>query len=175
MVRSHFIYALVSWWTLGCFFFFAIMNNAAGNSHGQIFVWTYVLISLGYVFQSGNTRSYGTSRASLVAQMIKNLPLIQETRVLSLDQKDSPGERNGYPLQYSCLENSMDGGVWWATVYGIAKSWTPLSALSQCTSVFNILSNYQLFFCRGYIILHFHQLCMELSISPNICFLSFLF
>jgi len=33
----------------------------------------------------------------------------------------SPGEGNGNPLQYSCLENSMDGGVWWATVHGAAK------------------------------------------------------
>ena len=36
----------------------------------------------------------------------------------------SPGEGNGNPLQYSCLENSMDKGAWWATVHGIAKSWT---------------------------------------------------
>ena len=39
----------------------------------------------------------------------------------------SPGEGNGYPLQYSCLENSMDRGAWWATVHGVAKSQTPLS------------------------------------------------
>ena len=30
---------------------------------------------------------------------------------------------NGTPLQYSCLENSMDGGAWWARVHGVAKSW----------------------------------------------------
>ena len=30
-------------------------------------------------------------------------------------------------LQYSCLENSIDGGTWWATVYGVEKSWTQLS------------------------------------------------
>ena len=36
----------------------------------------------------------------------------------------SPGEGNGSPLQYSCLENSMDGGAWWATVHGVAKSRT---------------------------------------------------
>ena len=36
----------------------------------------------------------------------------------------SPGERNGNPLQYSCLENSMDREVWWATVHGVAKNWT---------------------------------------------------
>ena len=39
----------------------------------------------------------------------------------------SPGERNDYPLQYSCLENSMDRGVWQATVHGFAKSWKLLS------------------------------------------------
>ena len=36
----------------------------------------------------------------------------------------SPGERNGNPLQYSCLENSMDGGAWWAIVQRVAKSHT---------------------------------------------------
>ena len=36
----------------------------------------------------------------------------------------SPGEGNGNPLQYSCLENSMDRGAWWATVHGVAKSRT---------------------------------------------------
>ena len=36
----------------------------------------------------------------------------------------SPGEENGYPLQYSRLENSMDRGAWQATVHGVAKSWT---------------------------------------------------
>ena len=39
----------------------------------------------------------------------------------------SPGEGNGNSLQYSCLENPMDGGAWWATVHGVAKSWTRLS------------------------------------------------
>ena len=37
------------------------------------------------------------------------------------------GEGNGNPLQYSCLGNPMDGGAWWATVHGVAKSWTRLS------------------------------------------------
>ena len=37
------------------------------------------------------------------------------------------GEGNGNPLQYSCLENPMDGGAWWAAVHGVAKSRTQLS------------------------------------------------
>ena len=39
----------------------------------------------------------------------------------------SPGEGNGYPLQYSCLENSMEGEAWWVIVHRVAKSWTQLS------------------------------------------------
>ena len=54
--------------------------------------------------------------AFLVAQMVKNLPAMQETQLWS------PGEGNGNPLQYSCLENSMDGGTWRATLHGVAKS-----------------------------------------------------
>ena len=38
-----------------------------------------------------------------------------------------PGEGYGNPFQYYCLENSMDRGVWWATVHGVAKSQTGLS------------------------------------------------
>ena len=40
--------------------------------------------------------------------------------------RDFTGEGNGTPLQYSCLENLMDGGVWWATVHGVAQSRTRL-------------------------------------------------
>ena len=36
-------------------------------------------------------------------------------------------EGDGTPLQYSCLENPMDGGAWWAAVHGVAKSWIRLS------------------------------------------------
>ena len=40
---------------------------------------------------------------------------------------ESPGEGNDSPLWYSCLGNPMDGGAWWATVHGVAKSQTRLS------------------------------------------------
>ena len=39
----------------------------------------------------------------------------------------SPGEGNGYPLQYSCLEKSMDKGAWWAIVHTVSKNRTQLS------------------------------------------------
>ena len=39
----------------------------------------------------------------------------------------SPGERNGYPLQNSSLENAMDRGAWWTTIHGVTKSQTQLS------------------------------------------------
>ena len=66
-------------------------------------------------------------RVSLVAQMVKNLPAVWETRIQSLGQEDSPGEANEDPLQYSCLENPTDRRAWWATVQGATKSQTGLS------------------------------------------------
>ena len=48
----------------------------------------------------------------------------------SLGPGRSPGEGYGNPLQYSCLENPMDRGVWWVTVHGVAKSQTRLKRLS---------------------------------------------
>ena len=45
------------------------------------------------------------------------------------------GEGNGNPLQRSCLENPRDGGAWWATVYGVAQSWTWVKRLSSSSSI----------------------------------------
>ena len=68
--------------------------------------------------------------ASQVELVITNLP------ANARDTKDtgsipelgrSPGVRNGNPFQYSCLENSMDRGVWWAIVHGATKSQTQLN------------------------------------------------
>ena len=48
----------------------------------------------------------------------------------------SSGEGNGNPLQYSCLDNSMDRGAWWTIVLGVAKSWTGLSDIYCFRSIF---------------------------------------
>ena len=46
---------------------------------------------------------------------------------------------DGTPLQYSCVENPMDGGAWWAAVRGVAKSWTRLSDFTSLTSALSFL------------------------------------
>ena len=54
--------------------------------------------------------------------IVKNAAYI--THLFSSSNSQYLGEGNGNPLQYSCLENLMDGGAWWAAVHEVAKSWT---------------------------------------------------
>ena len=76
-----------------------------------------------YRFSFSQIKSY--SGLPLVVQMVKNLPVMQETQVQSLDGKD-PLE-NGMATYkykwYSCLENSMDREAWQTTVRRFAKNW----------------------------------------------------
>ena len=58
---------------------------------------------------------------------IKNLPVNAGDTGSTPGWGKSPGERNGNPLLYSCLENPMDREAWWATVHGVAKNQTQLS------------------------------------------------
>ena len=58
-----------------------------------------------------------------MALMVKNLPVNAGDPGSSIPgSRRSPGEGNGNSLQYSCLENSMDKGTWWAIVHGVTKS-----------------------------------------------------
>ena len=61
-----------------------------------------------------------------MAQLVKRLPAMWDPGLIP-GMGTSSGEGNGRPLQYSGLENSMDGGASWATVHGVAKSQTRLS------------------------------------------------
>ena len=56
-----------------------------------------------------------------VPHMVKNLPAMRGS-IPGLGR--SPGEGNGYPLQCSCLDKSMDRGTWWASVHGVAERLT---------------------------------------------------
>ena len=53
--------------------------------------------------------------------MVKNPPANAGDASLNPGLGRQPGGGNGHPLQYSCLENAMDRGTWWATVHGVAK------------------------------------------------------
>ena len=74
--------------------------------------------------------------------MVKHLPLPSNAG----DPRSIPGlgrspeEGNGNPLQYSCLKNFTDGGAWWATVHGVAKSWTVLNDFTHSTMLIVISS-----------------------------------
>ena len=72
----------------------------------------------------------------------------------------SPGEGNGYPLQYSCLENSMDRGGWQATVHGVTKSQTQLSDFNFT------LDSWISFYINGLIL----YILQKLLSSPNTVF-----
>ena len=83
-----------------------------------------------------NTRSFSLSprETPYVSAMdfpgdstVKKLPAIVGDKGSAPGSGRSPGERNGHPLQYSCLGNSMDKGGWQATVHEVAKNWTQFS------------------------------------------------
>ena len=71
---------------------------------------------------------------SQVMLVVKNLPAsagdIRDVGSIPGSGK-SPGGGNGNPPQYSCLENPMDKGAWWATVHGVTKSQMQLKQLSM--------------------------------------------
>ena len=66
--------------------------------------------------------NYKLYEASLVAQMVKNLPANAGDAGLIPGLGRSSGGGHGKPLQYSCLENPVDRGAWWATVHGVTQS-----------------------------------------------------
>ena len=65
--------------------------------------------------------------SQFMAHFIPSFNNVFEVEVLSFNKSSIlTGEGNGTPLRYSCLENPMDGGAWWAVVHGVAKSQTRL-------------------------------------------------
>ena len=101
--------------------------------------WTWVWASSRswwWTGEPGVLQSMGSQRVGhdwvteqqQVALVVKNLPANAE---FSPRVGKIPWSRNGYPLQYSCLESPTDRGAWWATVHGVAESQTWLKRLSM--------------------------------------------
>ena len=84
-----------------------------------------------------------TCGASLVAWTVKNLPAMWETWVRSLGQEDPLEKGNGNPVQYSCLDNSMDRGAWLSTIHGVAESGTHTHCPFLCRPMLWSLLNLQ--------------------------------
>ena len=102
------------------------MSTSAWDQLVPILVWYKALwltpVSVCVGKEDGGAQEKGCNcsvkhivRASLLAQTIKNLPAVRSGR--------SPGEGNGTPLQYSCLENSMDRGTWSVRLQRVRHDW----------------------------------------------------
>ena len=89
------------------------------NSHMHTYVYIHIYATYIWSFPGGS---------------VKDLTTIQPEFSLSIAK--IPGVGNGYLLQYSCLENSKDRGVWRATVHGVTKSWTWLKRLSMHVNIY---------------------------------------
>ena len=93
-------------------------------------MYTHILNDTAFLFLDNYSRKVkkcGYKKTFLVAEMVKNLPAMQEDPGSIPGSGRSPGEGSGNPLQYSWLENLMERRAWQAIVHGVAKSWTQLN------------------------------------------------
>ena len=115
-IYHHFFVHLSVDGHLGCFHVLAIVNSAAANNG--------IHVSLSILVTAGNMPIHCYS---LVAQMVKHLPAMRETWAQTLGWEDALEKEMATQSSTLGLENSMDGGDWWATVHGVTKSRTRLS------------------------------------------------
>ena len=121
-----------------------IVNSAVRNIEVQVSFWTMVFS--GHMPNSVISGSHGSSvfRLSRNLHTLLSSPIGSDGKEFTCSAGDpdsnhrlgrSPGEGNGYPLQYYCLGNTIDRGAWWATVHRVTKSQTWLKWLSTHTKL----------------------------------------
>ena len=94
-------------------------------THSSILAWR-----IPWTEEPGGLQSRGLKKSETTERLTLSLSFTWESACnagrprFSPGLGRSPGEGNGNPLQYSCLENPMDRGAWRVTVYGVVKSWT---------------------------------------------------
>ena len=119
-----------------------VMGNSFQDAHMIVIVISHHMllsfcnsldcIFLGSKTTSGNDCSHEIKRRLLLGSLDSKVSAYNSGDPGSIPGSGrSPGEGNGNQLQYSCLENPMDWGAWWATVHGVTKSWTQLSDFSS--------------------------------------------
>ena len=120
----------VKWFShFGNFNFHKVMHTHT-HTHTHIYMYTHLLNDTAFLFldiYSRKVKKCGYKKTFLVAEMVKNLPAMQEDPGSIPGSGRSPGEGSGNPLQYSWLENLMERRAWQAIVHGVAKSWTQLN------------------------------------------------
>ena len=108
-LQLHCLYTFVLWWGSYCNWFTLVHTLQPGEGN---FLWG---VSLEDFWRSSALGLPYSSDGKESACKAGDLGLIPGSA-------KSPGQGNGNPLQYSCLENPMDRGAWWATVHGVADS-----------------------------------------------------
>ena len=101
------------------YYWFTMFVLVSGVQQSNSVIYIYVCVCI-YIYIERERDFPGGLEVKASAWNARDLGLIPGSG-------RSPGEGNGNSLQYSCLENPMDGGAWWATVLGVAKSRTVLS------------------------------------------------
>ena len=136
MYFKTYINDLMSWWWTGRPGVLRFMGSQrVGHDWATNLIWSDLMYHFHGLLRwlSGKESAYNAGDPGLIPALGRSL-----------------GEGNGYPLQYSCLENPMDRGTWQATVHGVTKSWTWLSNWTTVTYHFHIILRFLRLSIYGY-------------------------